>query len=155
MGIGATNNTILPATRSQLEDWMIAQCYNFNSYSVNGSIIHEGYGIDKADDGFVWYYTERGQKSHLKYFQTEKEIVQYAFEALKNDKWARTHCIGFTGDKKEALELAEKLKLLRITFIQDEIPFYGWDKPAFRTFVLGCDHKLVNDLKEQYNKAPW
>src|SRR4051812_1750368 len=95
------DNSQIPGTEIELEEWMKENCFNFNNYSVNGCVIHEGYGIDRAGGVFIWYYTERGQKNHLKYFQTEKEIVEYAYHQIKLDKWAATHCIGFTTDKNE------------------------------------------------------
>jgi hypothetical protein len=144
----------IPKTEVELEVWMKENCFNFNAYSINGNAIHEGYGIDKFGSLFIWYYTERGEKNNLKYFQTEQEIVQYAYNQLNNDQWAKTHCIGFTTDKAEVLELSQKLQLLGIDFIDDEIPYYGPARPVFRTFVLGCDCNQVNELKEKYYKAP-
>lgn len=148
----ATN--YIPKTELELEAWMKANCFNFQSYSINGNAIFEGYGIDRFGSLFIWYYTERGERNTLKYFQTEEEIVEYVFTELQNDKWAKAHCIGFTTNKNEAVELSEKLNSLTIDFFQDEIPYYGLNNPVFRTFVLGCDWKRVNDLKQKYYKAP-
>jgi hypothetical protein len=58
-----------PKTRIELENWMKANCYHFNSYSINGNFIYEGFGIDYINGFYNWYYTERGQKRGEKCFQ--------------------------------------------------------------------------------------
>jgi hypothetical protein len=141
-----------PHTEIELEQWMKKNCYNFENYSINGNAIFEGYGIDRFGGLFIWYYTERGEKRTLKYFQTEKEIIEFAFNEIKSDKWAKTHCIGFTTDKKEAVELSNKLKELQIESMQDEIPYYGLERPVFRTFVFGCDINKALHFKKRYYK---
>ncbi|MEX6690174.1 hypothetical protein QTN47_21875 [Danxiaibacter flavus] len=142
----------LPKTEIELESWMKENCYNFDNYSINGNPIFEGFGIDKFGGLFIWYYTERGEKNNLKYFQSESEIIEYAFCQIKADKWARTHCIGFTASRYEKEELANILKNTAVDFFQDEIPYYGPDRPAYRTFVLGCDIIKTKQLKGKYYK---
>lgn len=144
----------IPKTEIELEGWMKRNCFNFETYSINGNAIYEGFGIDRSGGVFSWYFTERGEKRDLKFFKSEIEIVDYAYKQLINDKWAKTYCIGFTSDKNESLELTQRLKLLGIDFVQDEIPYYGPKNLVFRTFVFGCDYKLVEDLKAIYYKAP-
>jgi len=130
---------------------MKQNCFNFNNYSINGNAIHEGHGIDKFGGLFIWYYTERGQKDNLKYFQTEKEVVEFAYNEVKADKWAKTHCVGVTSEKAETEELANKLRDLGVEYLQDQIP-YGLHTLVYRTFVLGCDVEKVSYLKDKYYK---
>jgi len=47
----------IPKTVTELENWMKAHCYNFESYSITGNSIYEGFGIDKSGTIFIWYYT--------------------------------------------------------------------------------------------------
>ncbi|THV58021.1 hypothetical protein EZV76_14130 [Flagellimonas alvinocaridis] len=141
-----------PQTQVELETWMKENCYNFNSYTINGNAIHEGYGIDNFGGVFIWYYTERGEKNKLKYFQSEKDVVEHAYHQLVSDKWAKTHCIGFTTDKKETNQLVGELENLGIRFMQDEIPYFGPDRPVYRTFVFGCDINEVKHLKAKFFK---
>lgn len=143
---------MIPDTIVKLESWMKENCYHFNNYSINGNSIHEGLGIDQFGGLYIWYYTERGKRENLKYFQTEKEIVEFAFSKIKSDKWAKSHCIGFTTDMVESKELANILKELDIVFFQDEIPYYGNYRLVYRTFVIGCDINTVSYLKNKYNK---
>ena len=56
------DNGNIPKTEKELEEWMKANCANFNSYSINGNAIYEGFGIEIIGGTFIWYYTERGQK---------------------------------------------------------------------------------------------
>jgi hypothetical protein len=146
------DNSYLPGTKKELDSWMKDNCYNFDSYSIDGNAISEGFGIDNSAGLFIWYYTERGEKNNLKYFQSEAEIVEYAFNQIKADKWAKTHCIGFTTNKDEKHELENLLNGKNIQFFQDEIPYYGPERPVYRTFVLGCDITKTKHLKDKFYK---
>ncbi|WP_422005781.1 hypothetical protein [Roseivirga pacifica] len=139
-----------PKTEIELEKWMKDNCFNFNSYSINGNAIYEGFGIDKIGGRFIWYYIELGQKDNIKYFNNEKELIEYAYNQIKSDKWAKTHCIGFTTDKTKTSELANRLEKMNIEFMKDQIPYYGLERPVYRTFVFGCDYLKVSDLRKQY-----
>jgi hypothetical protein len=143
-------NETIPKTEIELEKWMKDNCYNFNNYSINGNAIWEGYGIDKIGGIFYWYYTERGEKRTLEIFKTESELIEYAYNQVKSDKWTKTHCVGFVFDKNESESLAKILKEMNIEYFQDLIPYHGPNKPAFRTFVLGCDYKKIEYLKDRY-----
>ncbi|KAA5533552.1 hypothetical protein F0919_13510 [Taibaiella lutea] len=146
------DNSYVPATEKELESWMKENCYNFKSYSINGNSIYEGCGIDNSGGLFIWYYTERGKRTVLKYFPSEPEIVEYAFNQIKADKWAKAHCIGFTTSKAEKQELENILKDANIEFFQDEIPYYGLERTVYRTFVLGCNINKTQHLKLKYCK---
>jgi hypothetical protein len=140
----------IPKTEIELEKWMKDNFFNFNGYSINGNPIHEGFGIDKSGGLYIWYYTERGEKNNLNYFKSEEEIIQHAFNQIKADKWAKTHCVGFTSNKQDSVELANILTDLQVEYFQDEIPYYGIKKPIYRTFVIGRDILKTEHLKEKY-----
>jgi len=140
----------IPKTVTELENWMKAHCYNFESYSISGNSIYEGFGIDKSGTIFIWYYTERGQQQSLKYFGSEAEIVQHAYNEIKSDQWARTHLVGFCSDLSKTVLLKKELDTMNIKYMYDEIPYYGNRKPVYRVFVLGCDIKKTIHLKEKY-----
>ena len=144
------NKNYVPKTEEELQDWMKENCYNFNDYSIKGNFIYEGFGIDRIDGLFVWYFTERGKRDNLQYFRSEEEVVKHAYNQIKSDDWARTHCIGFTSDKSKSDELHELLTKMEIKYIDDKIPYYGAGRPVFRTFVLGCDILKTEFLKEKY-----
>ncbi len=146
------DNGYIPKTENELEIWMKENCFNFNHYSINGSAIFEGFGIDRIGGRFIWYYTERGEKNNLAYFQSESEIVEYAFNHIKSDKWAKAYCIGFTTSKDEKEEIANVLREMGLEYFQDQIPYYGLERPVFRTFVLGCDINKTEHLKDKYFK---
>ena len=44
------DNGNIPKTEKELEEWMKANCANFNSYSINGNAIYEGFGIEIIGD---------------------------------------------------------------------------------------------------------
>lgn len=144
------NNEFRPRTEKELEKWMKENCYNFNSYSINGNFIYEGFGIGIVENKFLWYYIERGRQETIKTFDSESDVVEYAYNQIKSDKWAKTHCIGFTPDQSKAEELCRILTEMRMEYFQDIIPYYGAEKPVYRVFVLGCDIKKTEYLRNRY-----
>lgn len=144
------DSNVIPSTEKELENWMKENCANFNSYSINCNSIYEGFGIEIVGGNYIWYYTERGNKKTIKTFQTEAKIVEYAYQQIKSDTWAWTHCIGFTSNKTKSEELSNILTSMGINYFKDEIPYYGKDHPVYRIFILGCDIKKTNFLKEKY-----
>ena len=141
---------MIPKSELQLANWMKDNCYNFNSYSIGGNIIYEGYGIEKSGALYIWYHTERGVRTNIDYFQSEEEIIKYAYGKILNDNFANSHCIGFTSNKLKSKELATILTEKNIKFTSDEIPFNGKGNPTYRTFVFGCDINKVKHLKSIY-----
>ena len=112
------DNGNIPKTEKELEEWMKANCANFNSYSINGNAIYEGFGIEIIGGTFIWYYTERGQKDTIKTFTSEQDIIEHAYIQIQSDKWAWTHCIGFTSDKAKSEELCSILTEMDIEHFQ-------------------------------------
>lgn len=144
------NDFEIPKTEKELGNWMKKNCCNFNSYSINGNSIYEGFGIEIIGGLYIWYYTEKGSKSKLKSFQTEPEMIEYAYAQIKSDKWAWTHCIGFTKDRSKSEELCNKLTDMGIEHFKDEIPNYEKDCSTYRVFVLGCDIKKTKISQTKY-----
>ncbi|MGS2740845.1 hypothetical protein [Sinomicrobium sp. M5D2P17] len=141
-----------PKTRNELEVWMKNNCYNFNGYAINGNFIYEGFGIEQIGGLFNWYFTERGQKDIKKTFKTEQEVIEFAYDQIKNDKWAKSHCIGFLFEERKSEELKSKLTSIGIEYFEDKISYDGPDKTAYRVFVYGCDIKKTENLKLEYFK---
>lgn len=145
----------LPQTIQELAQWMKARCYNFDSYAIGGNSIYEGFGLEETLDGYVWYYTERGQRTSVAFFATEQEAVAHAHQQVAADKWAAAHYVGLTDKSAEAQELAGQLGAPGIAFWQDEIAgFYAPRRAAYRTFVTGCDINRVAFLKQRYYHKP-
>jgi len=138
-----------PSTIQELDEWMTANCYN-DSYGIGNRNIHEGMGLDIIGSLFVWYYTERGQRKYLNYFQTEKEAVAFAFDQIKSDPFASRHMIGFLKDKCQEQELLAELDNRQIGYKTDRIPYGGINDQRCRVFVFGCDIRRALDLKEKY-----
>lgn len=133
----------------ELDDWMTAHCYP-DSYAIGKRIIHEGYGLYRDENQFVWFYTERGVCDNLLTFQTESEAVAYAFNAIIGDKTANRHLVGFVSDKGEEQALLAELDQRGIAYWKDEIPFGGMHDKRSRIFVFGCDIRRLPDLLEKY-----
>ncbi|MEO6734560.1 MAG: hypothetical protein ABIN01_25290 [Ferruginibacter sp.] len=130
---------------------MTANCYN-ESYGIGNRNIHEGYGLSTSGSLWVWYYTERGIKQNLTYFQTEKEAVEFAFKTITADDSAKRHLVGFIKEKLKVEELLAELQNRKIHFYKDEIPYGGLVDRRIRVFVFGCDINRVSDLQQQFSQ---
>ncbi|MCB0521324.1 MAG: hypothetical protein H6577_04555 [Lewinellaceae bacterium] len=139
-----------PQSVADLAQWMKDHCFNFNHYSIGGNAIHEGYGIEKWGGLYIWYYSEKGRRDNLQYFQSEKDITEYAFGKITADIWARAHCIGLTKNAVKAGELAGILQSMGVEYKQDTIPEAGSEKPLILTYIFGCDVRKTETLKAIY-----
>ncbi len=142
------NNIMHPETEIELVKWMEDNCYHFDGYSINGNFIYEGFGIEKNGNLYSWYFTERGNRENLKYFSTEKEAVNFAFEQIKTDQTAKTHCIAILKNEDELKSLTSELEKRGVKHRFDKIPYGGKNDIRIRVFVIGCDIKKVQDLKK-------
>lgn len=145
-----TNTNLL--TIKQLDDWLTVNCFA-DTYAIGNRNIHEGCGLDTFGSLYVWYYTERGERQNLNYFQTEKEAVDFAFKKIIADKFAQSHMVGFINDKQSEIQLLTELQNRNIGYWKDEIPYYGLQKLTTRVFVMGCDIKKVVDLQKKYGRV--
>jgi len=139
-------------TIKQLDEWLTENCFA-DTYGIGNRDIHEGCGLDTFGSLYVWYYTERGERQNLNYFQTEKEAVDFAFKKITADKFAKSHMVGFINDTQSELELVTELQNRNIEFWKDEIPYYGLQRLTTRIFVMGCDIKKVLDLQLKYGRV--
>ena len=72
------------------------ECYSFVEINIGKHHAHEGIVIEKNGDAYEFGYSERGNKRILMSFSSEQELVEYALEKLKADKWNKAHfgCVG-------------------------------------------------------------
>ncbi|CAN5652607.1 hypothetical protein BH09BAC4_BH09BAC4_31110 [soil metagenome] len=138
------------STVRQLDQWMTENCYS-DTYAIGNRIIHEGYGLDKLDSQYIWYYTERGERQTLHYFLTEQEAVDFAFKKIMADRFANRHLVGFIKDKASETELVAELGRRNVAFWKDDIPYGGLTDRRTRVFVFGCDIERVLDLQTKYD----
>lgn len=138
-----------PSTIKDLEKWLAENCIKNTFTPGNRYETDDGFGIENYNGMFIWYQTERGQKENIKYSITEKEIVDYAFEIIKNDKYLNSHLVGSLNDALLYENLLNELKKRNIDYWSQEIS-QGAGKSLFRVYVYRCDIKKVTDLKEKY-----
>lgn len=144
------NPVTKPETIGQLAQWMEAHCYNDHHYAIGGRFVHEGYGLCKSEDGYIWYYTERGSRDIIETFLVEKDAVVYAMQVIENDPFASRHLVGILKSQSEMDALLRELAARNINFSTDSIPWGGPDDRRTRVFVRGCDVLKVADLREMY-----
>ena len=137
------------STIKDLEKWLAENCIKNTFTPGNRYETDEGFGIENYNGIFIWYHAERGQKENIKYSRTEKEIVDYAFEIIKNDKYLNSHLVGSLNDALLYENLLNELKKRNIDYWSQEIS-QGAGKSLFRVYVYRCDIKKVTDLKEKY-----
>ncbi len=140
-------------TISQLVQWMKDNCYNFESYSINGNHIWEGFIIDRHNSTFRWQYTERGEIKTLDVFTFESDIVKHALKAILSDKYANVHFVAMLEtipQERTIRSLTNELEKREVQFFTDKIPYNGRTDSHTRIYVVGCDVLKVKDLQERY-----
>ena len=60
-----------------------------NVYSLNGGITHDTYCIEKQDQDWSVYYTERGKKINERFFKSESDACEYLLSLILNDPKTR------------------------------------------------------------------
>lgn len=126
-------------TISELADWMNYERANSSGGYGIGQAAHDGFEIDREGQAWHWRFNERGSSRTIQTFESEEEIVSFAYGQIRNDPWAWTHCIGWFRIEKEAVTLTEILKERGFPFYSDQIPYGGIDDPRYRIFVFGRD----------------
>lgn len=145
--------TTQPKTLLDLKLWMEANGCNFLSYQVGSSSIAEGFVLEKEGNFFVWKFTERGVENVIKAFESESDAVAHAFEEIKTDVWAWSHCIGFLSSKTGLATLQTILQNRKVSYYDDVIPYGGEHNPRYRVYVHGSDAVAVADLRERFYSA--
>lgn len=133
-------------TELELVQWLKEHCYPMNSYSINGNFIYEGRGLEKNGNLYEWFYTERGKKQTLEYFDTEKKAVQFALKEIKGDSHANRNFIGMYKESSEVEKILSELKNRGIEYWTDKIPYGGINDRRTRVFVIGTGINKAKDL---------
>ncbi|WP_395057913.1 hypothetical protein [Flavobacterium sp.] len=137
---------MIPRTIKELKKYMIDNCYNCDLYAVIDKQKHDGFGLEEWGELYVWYYVERGNRENINYFNAEEKAVEYIYDVLLTDKFARSHFFKLIDDPLKKNELVNSLNNKKIEFWTDEIPYLGIDGKATRFFIVGCDIKKVKDF---------
>ena len=134
----------------ELEAYLEKNCYFFLELSIGNHRAPEGIVIEEYNGKFIYAYSERGNKSLIKSFDTEKELVQYALTELKKDEWSNAHIVASTFEQKEILEAEKQLANLKIRFKRNDIPNYKAGRTAYRIFVFGTDILKLDGFTQKY-----
>lgn len=68
--------------KNDLRQKLISRNIPKETYSLEGGFPNEAYCINQNRDKWEVYYSERGQKSGLKIFDTEDEACKYFYRVL-------------------------------------------------------------------------
>lgn len=71
--------------RTDLELLLVERKVTPLAYSLGGGLPNERYVLDQEAKGWVVYYSERGQQSGKRVFDTEDEACRYLLKLLTND----------------------------------------------------------------------
>lgn len=124
-------------TISDLAHWLRYECVN-GSYGI-GQVAYEGFVIKRKGKAWHWCFSERGNSRIIEAFDCEEKIVCFAYDQIRSDPWAWTHCVGFFKKENEAIALKETLQARGLSIYNDKIPYGGTDDPRYRVFVFGRD----------------
>jgi len=76
-------------TKIELKEKLDAAGISPESYSLNGGLFDECHTLDGEGDKWSVYYSERGEKNALHYFQSEPAACQFFLERVLNDPTTR------------------------------------------------------------------
>lgn len=139
-------------TLAELEAWLIDQCYNFDFLSIGSHYAQEGEVFKYENGWYVHSYSERGSQRVIAKFATEKELITYAYELLRKDRWSKAHIIAFVYDENEIKKAELQLTKRGISFERNDIPNYHKGVTAYRIFVFGRDILRCADIKKDFMK---
>ena len=71
-------------TRRELEKILNASNIDRFAYDLNGGLPNEAYCMEELGGKWYTYYSERGQRTSLKAFETEQEACSYFLDWIKN-----------------------------------------------------------------------
>ena len=112
------------ATKEELEKYLEDECYSFVEINIGKHHAHEGIVIEKNGDAYEFGYSERGNKRILMSFSSEQELVEYALEKLKADKWNKAHLVAWVWSEAEIQQAEAELKNYNISFERNDVPNY-------------------------------
>ena len=139
-------------TLTELEKYLEHECFSFTQITIGKHFAPEGYVIEEKNEEYNFCYSERGNKRIIKTFSEEKALVEYAFHALNNEKWSKSHLVAWVWSECEIKEAEQILAARNISYTRNDIPNYSKGKTAYRIFVFGRDVLLLNEYKKKYMK---
>ncbi len=139
-------------TIKELCTYLEDECYHMHGIGIENHSTQDGIIIEKTGDSYVYCSIERGVKSIVRSFDTEEELVQYAYEILTGNDDYKTHLAVWVWNEDEILEAEEELRKRGIRFKRNDIRRFSEGKNAYRIFVFGKDVLRVDFLKDQYWK---
>lgn len=137
-------------TIAELEKYLEDE--SFDDITIGKHFTAEGYVIEKNGNAYEFGYTERGNKSILKSFSSEPELVEYARSKLLADKWNKAHLVAWVWSEAEILKAEQELTKYNINFKRNDIPNYLPEKKAYRIFVYGKDYLKLAEFTKKYYK---
>lgn len=69
--------------RKQLENLLLANGVHRELYSLNGGLPNEAYCIEKENERWQVYYSERGIKTNIGYFANEEDACDCLLKEIK------------------------------------------------------------------------
>lgn len=75
--------------RERLQELAAAEHVREDAYSLDGGLPFERYVLAIVEGGWAVYYSERGERTGLKIFETEDEACSHLFELLLRDPTTR------------------------------------------------------------------
>ncbi|GFZ30137.1 hypothetical protein CSC2_06630 [Clostridium zeae] len=134
-------------TIAELERWLEDEFYNFNLISIGKYHAQEGDVIEVDNDRYLYCYSERGNKSIIKSFKSEKELVSYAYLMFKDNKWSKSHLLAISFNIDKINHIEQELNNLKVEYVRNDSPNHRNGNTAYRIFVFGKDIKKTEHLK--------
>ena len=134
----------------ELEKYLELNGYSFTELSIGKHYSLEGIIIEEINGCYNYSYTERGQKSIIKSFNKEYDLVQYSIGQLMADEWSKAHLVAATFDKDEIAKAESELKKMHIDYLRNDIPNYKIGQTKYRIFVFGTSINILVEFKKMF-----
>lgn len=137
-------------TIEELEKYLEDVNYSFHGLTIGKHFAQEGYMIEKNGIAYEFSYSERGRKNVIRSFESEKELVEYAYEQLVENQWNRAHLVACVWSEREIIQAERELEELAISFARNDVPNYSEGRRLYRIFVFGKDAAKLTEFKKKY-----
>lgn len=137
----------------ELEKYLEDECYSFVGITIGKHYAHEGIFIEKNGNVYEFGYSERGNKTVIKSFLSEQELVEYALAELSADKWNKAHLVAWVWSETEIQQAEQELRNNNISFERNDVPNYSQGRNAYRIFVFGKDYLKLAEFTKKYYRS--
>ncbi len=139
-------------TLEELQQWLDENFYNRDiiSTSVTGTYSDKSLLFTEQNGKWRMLDHDGGTTVILEQFDTEEELVEYAYNLCMRSRWWNSHLAVSTTSAWKMSRAKGKLRNMGIHYEQNDIPNYRDGRTLYRLYVFGRDQLLTKELENEY-----